>query len=306
MEVSLQVSVVIPTLNRGNALLNTVQGLLNSPTRHLKEIVVVDQSDEKNTALLSHADTRLLYKHVRFKSLPRARNYGVAKSKAELILFLDDDVAGLESIVDAHALAHMRTGADVITGPILNKGEGLISVSDLSDEDANKLQVGKALILNLDRQHQPLFAPGGNSSYRRSMIQALGGFDENFIGNAVGEDAEMSHRVMVHGGTIIFDPAASVVHLQVPSGGCRNESDELKRAEISILNTHYLIHKTGRSDLASSLFAIIRTWALNRRLISSTRIDVIAIRVIVLCRAWWKARARTARLLGAGSALAKE
>ena len=59
-------------------------------------------------------------------------------------------------------------------------------------------------------------------SFRKQVIDDLGGFDENFLGPAVGEDAEFSHRVG-KAGLIHYTPAAHLVHLKAPGGGARDE-----------------------------------------------------------------------------------
>src|SRR5262249_38876600 len=150
-----------------------------------------------------------------------------------------------------HARAHARTGADVITGPVLARGERMRPLGALSCLERQQIRSGKATLLNIDAQYHPCFAPGCNASYRRKLLRELGGFDENFVGSAVGEDAEMCHRVKLSGGTITYDPAASIVHLQVATGGCRDEADELRRAITNVSNAHYFLHKIGRSDLVA-------------------------------------------------------
>jgi GT2 family glycosyltransferase len=58
------------------------------------------------------------------------------------------------------------------------------------------------------------------------VIADLGGFDENFIGPS-GDDAEFSHRVRKRG-TILYTPAAHLVHLKASSGGLRDSSGQAR------------------------------------------------------------------------------
>jgi GT2 family glycosyltransferase len=64
------------------------------------------------------------------------------------------------------------------------------------------------------------WASGGNCSFRKSIIQEVGGFDELFLGNAIFEDADFSFRVRKHGLKIIHDPEAVIWHLAASRGGC--------------------------------------------------------------------------------------
>jgi GT2 family glycosyltransferase len=262
------------------------------------ELIIVDQSDKVSSALATHADRRIVYRQVPFKNLPKARNYGVTLACGDVVLFLDDDVEAVSGVVDAHVLAHVRTGADVVTGPVLARGERMISLAQISPSMQEKMRAGEALVPNIDVQFSPLFAPGCNASYRKEILQRVGGFDENFIGSAVGEDEEMCYRVKADGGRIIYDPAASIVHLHVPMGGCRDEADELKADETIVFNAHYFAHKTGRPDFMRKWFlGILRTRVLNRRTLKSSPLSVLARRTYGLLEAWWRARARTRNLL---------
>jgi GT2 family glycosyltransferase len=165
------------------------------------------------------------------------------------------------------------------------------------------MAAGEALIPNINVRFSPLFAPGCNASYRREVLRRVGGFDENFIGSAVGEDAEMSHRVKCSGGRIVYDPAASVIHLHVPAGGCRDEVDELRAGVTSVLNAHYFCRKVGRPGLMPRRFlAILRARVLNRTALKSLPVSILARRAYVLLDAWRQARGRTDELMRVGSA----
>jgi GT2 family glycosyltransferase len=291
---------VIPTLNRESILLDTVRALLEKSSPCFLELLIIDQSDHPSL-LATYKDDRLFYTRVDCKNLPRARNRGVSMARGEVVLFLDDDVAFVKDVVEAHALAHSRTRAWVVTGPILVEDGTFTTVSSLSSSQLAKLRSGDLLISNLDVEYSPLFAPGCNASYKRDILVALGGFDENFIGSAVGEDAEMCYRVKVNGGTILYDPAASLVHLKVPLGGCRDEADELMAGETSVLNAHYFAHRLGRPHLMLNWFlGILRTRVCNRRMLATVPTPVLARRALALFTAWWRARARTRALQRAG------
>jgi GT2 family glycosyltransferase len=291
------VSVVIPTLNRESALRNTVAEILGAPSPYFLELIVIDQSNQLSE-LTDCGDGRLIYRNVDFKSLPRARNYGTAVARGEVILFLDDDVGCVTGVVEAHALAHIRSGASAVTGPVLEEGATLSSVDSLAAVQQAKLHTGELLIWDLDAEYSPLFAPGCNASYKREKLVELGGFDENFIGSSYGEDAEMSHRVKASGGTILFDPAASVVHLHAPMGGGRDDSYDLKLDETSVFNLHYFTHKIDRPDLMPKWFlCILRDQIFNRRAFARFPVSVLVRRTFVLLDSWRRARTRTRALL---------
>ena len=61
----------------------------------------------------------------------------------------------------------------------------------------------------------------GNFSVRREKALMIGGFDENFIGDAYRFETEFCLRLIRNGGKILFEPGASIRHLQVQMGGTR-------------------------------------------------------------------------------------
>jgi GT2 family glycosyltransferase len=62
---------------------------------------------------------------------------------------------------------------------------------------------------------------GANHSVRRATALELGGYDENYLGWAFREETDLALRLYRNSRMIVFDPRAAVVHLAVPSGGCR-------------------------------------------------------------------------------------
>jgi GT2 family glycosyltransferase len=62
---------------------------------------------------------------------------------------------------------------------------------------------------------------GANFSVRKSAYESISGSDENLGVDAHTEDLILAQRLLKGGHRIGYCPSASVVHLMVPSGGCR-------------------------------------------------------------------------------------
>jgi GT2 family glycosyltransferase len=279
------VSVVLPTLNRYDVVLKTIREPLSGDPASLLEIIVVDQSDEPLNLDRSCEDPRLRYVHTPIKNLPRARNIGARIAAGEIVLYLDDDVTGVRDIVARHRAAHEAVRADIVTGPIFEARDH----PSLSDAPR---RAGRHPI------PEPGFAPGGNASYRRDAIFRAGGFDENFTGGAVGEDAEMSHRVRQGGGTIVLDHQCGIIHLNIQSGGCKNESAEMDRLSTRITNCHYFWHKVGdRRASTTQILTLIRANAIVHRPASGGLAFFPPDRLPKLLGCWIRARRRTRVLL---------
>jgi GT2 family glycosyltransferase len=58
-------------------------------------------------------------------------------------------------------------------------------------------------------------------SFRKRAISRAGGFDGRFGGSAHLEETDLACRVRAAGCRLVFEPAASLVHILEPAGGCR-------------------------------------------------------------------------------------
>lgn len=216
------VTVIVPTLNRGQYLIDTLHDLLAQEYRPL-EILIVDQSREENPALLDlileHSDL-LSHHKVQFRGLPLARNYGWQRAKYEAIIFVDDDIRCGPSLVSEHLRGLTRPGIGMVAGGIderissktVNAASGQFNswtASPMRSFSAN----GECFV-----QH----VAGCNFSAWRSILQAVGGFDEALaIGAALYEETELCLRVRKCGFDIYFNGSARLQHLAAGNGGCR-------------------------------------------------------------------------------------
>ena len=222
--VTVRGSLVIPSLNRADFLVATVQSFLE--LRHPEwEILVVDQSDEKSRSLveLARANGCLSYHHITAKGLPNARNVGIDKAAGEIIAFVDDDVVPGEEFMTAHLQAYRDETIGGISGRIIDPSEhpkrfpkpnqiGKVRTID------GLLKTNFHGITEVDVEH----ARGCNMSFRRHLLLEIGGFDLRYGGTSVLEDADTSAQIRQLGYRMRFCPQAVVTHLRLVSGGCRS------------------------------------------------------------------------------------
>lgn len=222
-------SVVIPTLERGGPLLDTLQSLLAQEPSPL-EIIVVDQ-----TAIHPDAVERRLRQFeacgaiVRIReaiaNLPRARNIGLLHARGEIVMFLDDDVLLPRGFVVRH-LRHYADGRmDGVTGMILHEGE---RPSDRPHLPVPSREGARRLDLQIMRYRTSIRNPahfvGANMSFRRSSLMRIDGFSHLFSGSALGEEVEAVGRLHRAGFQTVYDPACHLLHRVAPSGGCRDDA----------------------------------------------------------------------------------
>ena len=87
------ISVVIPTFNRGNLIVRSVNSVLNQTYSNVEVIVVDDGSSDNTFDLISKINDKRLkyYKLESNKGANFARNYGISKASGKYIAFHDSD-----------------------------------------------------------------------------------------------------------------------------------------------------------------------------------------------------------------------
>lgn len=204
------ITIAIPTYNRQEIAVQTVVRLLpfGAP------IIVVDQTSAPHEPLAS-LPIRLI--RLSEPSIPHAMNVAVDAAATDVVLFLDDDVIPAAALLDAHAAAHRDAGVWAVVGQILQPGERPAHVTQPDDDLEFRF--------NADEHRAVTNVMAGNLSVKRARFLELGGFDENFVGVAYRFESDFALRVAAAGGTIVFEPRASIDHLKLPTGGLRSYGD---------------------------------------------------------------------------------
>ena len=221
------VSVIIPTYNRGQPLCDALKGLFNQDYSHF-EIIVVDQSTKKfpeKKAFLEKYKGKIRLFHLDTSNLPKARNFGISRAKGEIVLFCDDDVKVKEEWITAHANNYLDPKIGAVTGRVITLGQKI---------EPNHRKVGKISSwgtvtggFSSTIRQEVGNVVGCNFSWRKEILEKIGRFDENFIGNALREETDLVLRIKKFGWRIVFDPKAELTHIWVQTGGCRKDENRL-------------------------------------------------------------------------------
>ncbi len=216
------VTVIVPTLNRGQYLIDTLHDLLAQEYRPI-EILVVDQSTEQDPALLDLAlrhDDLISYHKVKFRGLPLARNYGWQQARFEAIVFVDDDTHCGPSLVSEHLRGLTRTNIGMVAGGI----DESISSENTSARPGQFNSWTATPVRSFGAKGECIVqhVAGCNFSVWRSVLEAVGGFDEALaVGAALYEETELCLRVKKYGFDLYFNGNARLQHLAAGNGGCR-------------------------------------------------------------------------------------
>ena len=217
-------SLVIPSLDRHEILQETVERFLAFDFDEW-ELIVVDQT-QKPFAYLQQLSQQqpeqIKYLRIETRGLPNARNVGITAARGDIVLFVDDDVIPEPGFLAAHLTAYTDATVGGVAGRIVESiprpktlaaGAPIGRVRRLD----GRITRGFENLLAMDVDH----APGGNMSWRRELLLTIGGFDRRFGGTAHLEESDVSLRVRAQGYRIRFVPQASLTHLSLQVGGCR-------------------------------------------------------------------------------------
>lgn len=194
----MKVSVIIPTMNRRDIVLRTVDSVLQQdyPAPEYEIIVIVDGATDGTAGALHSFDTesRLRIIEQVNRGLPGARNSGFRIAEGELLIFLDDDMICTQGWLRAHVTAHEAKSYDEIVG----LGAIYVSADHPISLAAEMFSTGQGaeFLLHRDFPEEPWpenvwsFA---NTSISRELLQRLGGFDERF---RMREDGELGVRLL--------------------------------------------------------------------------------------------------------------
>lgn len=216
-------SVIIPTLNRGNILVNTLKDLLSQKYPNF-EIIIVDQSnimDKKITKIVLANAQKIKYFTLKAPGTSYAKNFGASKAQGEIFIFIDDDVHIEDrNFILNHVLNYENSKIGGVGGRVIMDSSR--PVKDIKDVGKFKF-CGLKEINNFNADFRTFIdhVYGCNQSFRKNVFDKVGGFSVLYKGNAYLEEADLSFRVKRSGFLIVFDPKAVLLHLHYQSGGCR-------------------------------------------------------------------------------------
>lgn len=199
------VSVVVPTRDRASYLRVCLASLAAQQLAEPFEVVVVDDGSTDDTPAVAERAAADLVSLRGGRGPNAARNAGVARARASLVAFVDDDVEAppgwLAAVLEG---TRRHPEADAFGGPIRARIEGPsprscgrepppITTLDLGSED-----------------HETERVWGANMAVRRSAFERIGGFDDGLP--QFGEEEEWLIRLRAAGGRVMYLGAAGLDH----------------------------------------------------------------------------------------------
>jgi GT2 family glycosyltransferase len=242
------VTVAIPTYERGEWLLRTLQALLAQAEG--AELLAIDQTPahprevaDALAALERQRGVRILRRSP--PSITAAMNTALVEARRPLVLFVDDDVLPAPDLIAAHARAHADDTIWAVAGQVLQPGqepraaerpwrvEGLHAYLDFPFWSSARAEIANGM--------------AGNLSVRVTRALQVGGFDANFLGVAYRFETEFCRRLVRAGGRIVFEPRATLRHVQAARGGTRSAGrHECSASPLHGVGDYYFALREGR------------------------------------------------------------
>ena len=223
---SLPVDIIIPTRNRQDLAADTI-GLLLQQDYSPFRIIVADQSDSPSERILAIAahDSRLVYHVAASRGLTNGRNEALTLAQAPVVIFVDDDIIPEPDFIRGHV--------SVYADPIVAGAVGAITERRM--EMQRPVPSDKTGRINwwTGEIHRG-FAGAGvrevdtvqgvNMSFRREVLDLVGGFDTRFGGPAFFEETDVCLALKKRGFHLVYTPDAALVHLGASTGGTRDRA----------------------------------------------------------------------------------
>jgi len=207
------VTVAIPTLAADSKLAECVRSLAGQ-TRQDFEIVIIDNSGAKLARkTVSPGENLRFIENDSNVGFGAAINQAWSSSQSPFVAALNDDaVAAPRWIEELLAVMESNPGAGMCASQVRLMGrEQLDSAGMLIAGDGSSKQRGHLEPPDRYGRQEEVLAPSGSAAlYRRTMLDQIGGFDEDFF--LYCEDTDLGLRACWAGWKCLYAPGAVVEH----------------------------------------------------------------------------------------------
>lgn len=250
------ISVIVATYCRPDHVRTCLQHL-EAQTVPPLEIVVVDASPDDRTHRVvdEFPGIRYLRNPLGVGTTATSRAIGFAATEGEVVAFVDDDAFAAPDWLHRLRLPYRDESVAAVGGRARNghrgeESEGVGEIGRLLPDGRLTGYFAADPGCDVDIDH----LLGANMSFRRSVVEMLGGFHDYYPGTCLREDADVSLRMRRAGYRVVYTPAAVVDH--VPGPYARGQRFDLRYAYYGQRNHVVLLART----LGSSTPHLRRYW----------------------------------------------
>jgi GT2 family glycosyltransferase len=213
------VSVVIITYERPHFVTRCLEHLLVQTQPPLEVVVIDSSSDEKTKRLVRQRFPTVVYAvcDAGMGAMATARNLGYRMSKGEVLAFIDDDAFADPEWLERLLPFYDDPAVGAVGGRQIRRvpgelQEGMDSIGQLQEDGtiSGNFAADPGGPVPVDH------LLGANMSFRRSVLDQIGGIRDGYGGTCVREETDLCLRVAHAGYKLVFTPDAVVEHLAAP------------------------------------------------------------------------------------------
>jgi GT2 family glycosyltransferase len=212
-------SVVVITLSRPDFLAKCLRHI-EAQTVAPKEVIVVDASPDESTYNLVVGEfptVRYIRNPLGPGTMGASRNLGLAASTGDVVVFVDDDAYADDRWLELLLEPYADPGVGGVGG---RASRDIAGEEHFGVDEIGLLRPDGTLTGNFAADPGHIVEVdhflGANMSYRRSVLEGLGGIRDGYPGTCLREDTDLSLRVKLSGWKLVYVPDAWVLHVAAP------------------------------------------------------------------------------------------
>jgi glycosyltransferase involved in cell wall biosynthesis/GT2 family glycosyltransferase len=226
-----EVSIIIPVFNKKELTLNCLGTLLNIPSRHTYEVIVVDNASTDGTdeLLRNHFSTCRTLTNPDNMGFASACNQGATAARGEYLVFLNNDTVPLHGWLDNLVEAQLRhQKAGIIGCKLLYPDKTIQHCGASMNHDGSsfrhqyKFLPADHPLVNAERELDAVTAACCITP--RTLFYELGMFDTGYSNGC--EDMDYCSRVRQAGYRIYYTPDSVLFHLESQTQRPKNRDQE--------------------------------------------------------------------------------
>lgn len=193
-----KVSIIMPVYNGEKFIESTIDSILRQDFKNFELIIINDGSNDRSLEIIKKCaehDKRIVVINQDNMGICRARNIGIAKAKAEYIMFCDHDdiyrsgyLSAAYKEINILNVDFVKFGCveKYINNDVVRK-ENVCYIDNKTFYDNEAV---KELLLEYTKYNEYIW----DAIYKKSIIEAVGGFDVSYIAGC--EDIDFLLRVI--------------------------------------------------------------------------------------------------------------
>lgn len=252
-------SVVIPTRNRADKLMNAL-GVFNAITMPLEIIIVSDGSTDETVVRLKEFDSphSIVAIQILHSGPARARNEALRYATGDVVLFTGDDIVPTEQMIARHAMFHAQNSDEKLVCLGYIKYADTVYKNDFIQylENTCTDQFAYHLLASGEEADYRFFY-SSNISIKRSFLEKFR-FNESFK-HAVWEDIELGYRMSRCGMKVIYDSKAIAYHDHEVT-----LDDFMRRTYLSGKYAYHVKTLHPEISVIPSIYSIVKTFRYRR------------------------------------------